>query len=393
VSDGDEATGGPSEVSRGDEAAAPDEGVGSSDSSGPPDSVGPLPTDGAGQSREEWHEGPDEDAPPESWIGLDDDELLHRIETEGGDAPDDLLMEVVESERHFFIRQEAAKRVRDRAPLFDFEDDRHVGQILVRHLTRREDVTYLERLVARSTHVEVRAAAQVQLARLGGRVGGATGDSPGGGPTLPPPEFYEAPQEVAGPGAGPGADASSPRFAPADTARPTRVSGDTVRPSSVSGDTVRPSSVSGDTLRPSSVSGDAVRPSSSSGNEDVDATLLGWALHFVIQEAWSHLGTTATRGILRRTHAELLPANESLEVFRVEEDAHVTVDLRRGARVPRESVDAVARSLVAFIESGSRSSDEVAAMDVRAATRLMGDALDHVRFYEAIAAAWTARRR
>ena len=49
------------------------------------------------------------------------------------------------SHRHFFIRQEAAKRVKDRRRLFAFEDDRHVGQILVRHLTRREDVTYLER--------------------------------------------------------------------------------------------------------------------------------------------------------------------------------------------------------------------------------------------------------
>jgi hypothetical protein len=98
---------------------------------------------------------------------LDDDALLHRIEThDPAENEDERLLEVVESDRHFFIRQEAAKRVQDRNRLFDFEDDRHIGQILVRHLTRREDVTYLERLSARSKHVEVRSAAQVQLARL-----------------------------------------------------------------------------------------------------------------------------------------------------------------------------------------------------------------------------------
>ena len=128
--------------------------------------------------REPWVEGPDEEAPPESWLTLDDDELLHRIETfDARENEDDRLLEVVESHRHFFLRQEAAKRVKDRSRLFAFEDDRHVGQILVRHLTRREDVTYLERLSARSHHVEVRSAAQVQLARLWRRL-----DAPGAQP-------------------------------------------------------------------------------------------------------------------------------------------------------------------------------------------------------------------
>jgi hypothetical protein len=122
---------------------------------------------GDASQRRPWTEGPDEEAPPESWLLLDDDTLLHRIQTKAAsENEDDRLLEVVESDRHFFIRQEAAKRVTDRNRMFAFEDDRHVGQILVRHLTRREDVTYLERLSSRSRHVEVRSAAQVQLARL-----------------------------------------------------------------------------------------------------------------------------------------------------------------------------------------------------------------------------------
>ncbi|HSD27028.1 MAG TPA: hypothetical protein VLL75_06960, partial [Vicinamibacteria bacterium] len=86
--------------------------------------------------RSDWAEGPDEDAPLESWLALDDDELLQRIETlDAAAEEDDRLLEVVTSHRHFFIRQEAAKRVRDKRRLYPFEDDRHVGQILVRHLS------------------------------------------------------------------------------------------------------------------------------------------------------------------------------------------------------------------------------------------------------------------
>ncbi|MCU0243105.1 MAG: hypothetical protein MUF51_11875 [Vicinamibacteria bacterium] len=117
--------------------------------------------------RRGWREGPEDDAPSNSWLVLSDDDLLQRIETLApNDEVDARLIEILQSERHFFIRQEAAKRIRRKHLLFAYEDDRHIGQILVRHLTRREDMTYLERLVARSQHSEVRSAAQVQLTRL-----------------------------------------------------------------------------------------------------------------------------------------------------------------------------------------------------------------------------------
>ena len=139
--------------------------------------------EGGESKRLPWSEGPDEEAPAKSWLLLDDDELLHKIETLGAAASDERLIEVVASNRHFFIRQEAAKRIKDHDRLFDFVDDRHVGQILVRHLTRREDLTYLQQLSRRSRHVEVRSAAQVQLARLWRRL-----DSP-------PAEAAPAPEE------------------------------------------------------------------------------------------------------------------------------------------------------------------------------------------------------
>jgi hypothetical protein len=106
-------------------------------------------------------------AAPESWLGLEDDELLHRIETLGSeDVADQRLMEIITSDRHFFVRQEAAKRIRDPHLLAGFEGDRHIGQILVRHLNRVEDLAYLERLVAGSQHLEVRKAASAQLELL-----------------------------------------------------------------------------------------------------------------------------------------------------------------------------------------------------------------------------------
>jgi hypothetical protein len=103
----------------------------------------------------------------DGWLALTDDELLFRIEAlaapHGQDAR---LLDVVRSDRHFFIRQEAAKKIEDSDRLKEHSGDRHIGQILVRGMTRAEDVAYLERLVAESRHIEVRKAAEAQLKLL-----------------------------------------------------------------------------------------------------------------------------------------------------------------------------------------------------------------------------------
>jgi hypothetical protein len=116
--------------------------------------------------RAPWTSGP-EPADRGSWLSLDDDELLYRIERLPADhAEDDALMEVVRSARHFFVRQEAAKRIRRGERLKAHSGDRHIGQILVRAMTRREDAAYLESLVRDSRHIEVKKAAEAQLALL-----------------------------------------------------------------------------------------------------------------------------------------------------------------------------------------------------------------------------------
>jgi hypothetical protein len=112
-----------------------------------------------------WREG--DGSGGDGWLALSDDELLYRIEASkpGADA-DRHLIAVVRSDRHFFVRQEAAKKIHDVHLLKDHAADRHIGQILARAMNRGEDVEYLRKLAEQSRHLEVRKAAEVQLRRL-----------------------------------------------------------------------------------------------------------------------------------------------------------------------------------------------------------------------------------
>ena len=112
--------------------------------------------------RQPWKEGPNDGI--SELLAMSDDELLFLIEGLPADHELDRgLLEVVRSDRHFFVRQEAAKRIRDPHLLKDHSGDRHIGQILVRGMTRTEDVAYLEKLITESRHLEVRKAAEAQL--------------------------------------------------------------------------------------------------------------------------------------------------------------------------------------------------------------------------------------
>ena len=293
--------------------------------------------------RRPWTEGPDEEAPPESWLLLDDDVLLYRIQTKDpSENEDDRLLEVVASDRHFFIRQEAAKRVQDHNRLFAFEDDRHVGQILVRHLTRREDVTYLERLSTRSTHVEVRSAAQVQLARLWRRLDAPEPAAPAALAVTPAPPAPPPPAAAPAPAS----------LAPTDSA----------------------------TSAPIERGG-------------VDGSLLAWAAHFLVEPSWSRLGTKGTRDLLMRTRRELLGRHPTLVYFEITPDAHVATNLDGGPRLPGDTVKAVAAWMVAFRAAVRELAPEVEPASVRAATAMMADALRGAGFYAACDAMEGVTRR
>jgi CheY-like chemotaxis protein len=120
---------------------------------------------------------------------------------------------------------------------------------------------------------------------------------------------------------------------------------------------------------------------------DVDATLLGWAVHFIVEGAWVHLGTAVTSGLLKRTLQEALDHHPALRAFNVGENAHVQVDLAQGLRLPGDAVQGAAAWMSAFLAASRRIAHEVGLVDVRQITRLVGEALDQVGFYGAFDAA------
>jgi hypothetical protein len=122
------------------------------------------------ETRRHWDAGPAGEPATDDWLTLSDDDLLARVESlpDQHDA-DRHLMAVVCSARHFFVRQEAAKRILSGELLKEHAHDRHIGQILVRAMNRHDDLAYLERLVRETRHLEVRKAAEVQLERLRAR--------------------------------------------------------------------------------------------------------------------------------------------------------------------------------------------------------------------------------
>ncbi|HSD29013.1 MAG TPA: hypothetical protein VLL75_17065, partial [Vicinamibacteria bacterium] len=220
------------------------------------------------------------------------------------------------------------------------EDDRHVGQILVRHLSRREDLTYLERTSMLSRHVEVRRAAQVQLARVWRRLEGRRETQPVArwSPGTPP-----------GP---PGGREIAPSAPPAEDETPSAA--------------------------------EARATSAPIEGDEVDGSLLGWAAHFLIEHVWSHLGTEATREVLRRSHARLSPRHGTLRLFIVGEDARVRLQLASGPRIPGAAVRDLAAWMAEFRRGARRLAPEVASVSVRACTKLMADALRTANFYAAM---------
>ena len=127
------------------------------------------------------------------------------------------------------------------------------------------------------------------------------------------------------------------------------------------------------------------RPPGASGG--VDGTLLSWALHFVVEQAWADLGTTVTANLLGRTQRALALQWPHLAHFRIGEHAQVTFDLSRGPMLVPDAVDAVAAWLAAFLRLARQVAPSLAELDVRQSTALMAGALDAIGFYAALAKA------
>lgn len=119
----------------------------------------------------------------------------------------------------------------------------------------------------------------------------------------------------------------------------------------------------------------------------VDGTLLSWALHFVVEQAWAELGTTITANLLGRTQRALAFRWPHLSHFRVGDKAQVTFDLSRGPTLVPDALQAVTEWLAAFLRLARELAPGLAGLDVRQSTILMAGALDGIGFYAALAAA------
>jgi hypothetical protein len=116
----------------------------------------------------------------------------------------------------------------------------------------------------------------------------------------------------------------------------------------------------------------------------VDGGVLSWALFFIVERAWMHLGTESLRHLLLGTHAELLPKHPSLGYFEVCGDGRVHVDASAaGGRLPQEAVDAVAAWALTFRNAVQRVAPDIGTLEIREVTRLMGGVFEKVGFYAA----------
>jgi len=115
----------------------------------------------------------------------------------------------------------------------------------------------------------------------------------------------------------------------------------------------------------------------------VDGSLLAWAAHYLVELSWSALGTRGTRELLSQTRRELLGRHPTLVYFEITPDAHVAANLDGGPRLPGDCVKAVAAWMVAFRASVRDLAPKLAPTSVRSATAVMADALSAAGFYAA----------
>jgi hypothetical protein len=115
----------------------------------------------------------------------------------------------------------------------------------------------------------------------------------------------------------------------------------------------------------------------------VDGSLLAWAAHFLVEQAWSHVGTKGSHDLLTQTRRELLGRHPTLVLFEITKDAHVVTNLDAGPRLPRDSVRAVAAWMVAYRAAVREISPGLERTSIRAATAMVADALRDAGFYAA----------
>jgi hypothetical protein len=119
----------------------------------------------------------------------------------------------------------------------------------------------------------------------------------------------------------------------------------------------------------------------------VEPSVLGWAVSFVAEQAWPHIGRVTSVVLLRRIHRRLASDREVLRAFRVTQDGRVLFDLPGRSRLPEGAVQAVADWVAAFLTEAGEIEVATTRIRVREVTRMRGTDLANVGFYAAVDAA------
>jgi CheY-like chemotaxis protein len=116
-------------------------------------------------------------------------------------------------------------------------------------------------------------------------------------------------------------------------------------------------------------------------SRSIEASLLAWTLSAVAQLAESEIGTEETARTLHLTRERALVTDDSIRAFQITPAARVVVEPGAG-KLPRRAVRAVAGWCHDFATSALLMGADQIAQPVRQATRLHGDELERIGFYD-----------
>jgi hypothetical protein len=107
----------------------------------------------------------------DSWRAHDDGALLAWLHSLPAQHDrDEVVLEIVGSRRHIYVRQVAAAAISNPARLRGFMSSRDIGPLLTRPLSRVEDLAYLADLAQSCRYPEVRRLARNHLEELTARL-------------------------------------------------------------------------------------------------------------------------------------------------------------------------------------------------------------------------------
>jgi CheY-like chemotaxis protein len=118
------------------------------------------------------------------------------------------------------------------------------------------------------------------------------------------------------------------------------------------------------------------------------ASLLAWALSFIVEAARTYLGAVTAVALLRRTHKRLSVDHVVLRHFHAGESGRVAPELAVVPPGARELVDGVALWTAAFLGEAGVKVERAGGVSLRRVTRMIEGELERIGFYAAFEAAY-----